>query len=129
MAYRRSTRRIGAMVAGLMAATAIVFPAATAAAEPGAGLIDTTCSFDQLKAAAQVEAPEAVSRLENKPGAEAKMREFIALPVDERRARVEQKKANIDPEKKARFEEKRNSPEGQQKAQQMQRVLDTCHNY
>lgn len=100
-----------------------------ASAQPLNGpLIETTCSYAQLEAALQVEAPQASARLAQRPDAQAKLRELVALPVDQRRQRVQQF-LDRNPDVRARIDEKRNTPEGQQKVQMLTRVADTCHDY
>jgi hemophore-related protein len=100
-----------------------------ASAEPGDGpLIETTCSYAQLEAALQVEAPEASARLAERPDAQAKLQEVVALPVDQRRVRLQQL-LDRNPDVRAKIEEKRSTPEGQEKIQMLARIADTCHNY
>lgn len=103
--------------------------AGIASAEPGAGpLIETTCSYGQLMAALQVEAPEASARLAQRPDAQAKLQEFVALPVDQRKQRV-QGFLNRNPDVRAKIDERRNTPEGQEKVQILAGIAATCHNY
>ena len=117
---------MGIAVCGVAAAVSLP-PAASA--EPGDGpLIATSCSYEQLMAALQVQAPEASARLADHPEAQAKLRELISLPVDQRRQRV-QGYLDRNPDIRAKIEEKRNTPEGQQKVQMLARVADTCHDY
>lgn len=118
--------RVVVTFGGVMAAVSF---SPVASAEPGDGpLIETTCSYAQLEAALQVEAPEASARLAERPAAQAKLQELVALPVDQRRARLQQF-FDRNPDVRAKIEEKRNTPEGQQKVQTLARVADTCHNY
>src|SRR5882724_4375479 len=99
---------------GVMSAVAIA-PAATA--DPGDGpLIETTGSYPQLMAALQVEAPDASARLAEHPEAQAKLRAFVALPIDQRRQRVQQF-LDRNPDVRAKIDEKRDTPEGQAKLQ------------
>jgi len=103
--------------------------AGAASAQPFNGpLIETTCSYAQLEAALQVEAPEASARLAERPEAQARLQELVALPVDRRKERVQQF-LDRNPDVRARIDEKRNTPEGQEKVQMLTRVGDTCHNY
>lgn len=103
--------------------------AGIASAEPGTGpLIETTCSYGQLMAALQVEAPEASARLAQRPDAQAKLQEFVALPVDQRKQRV-QGFLNRNPDVRAKIDERRNTPEGQAKVQMLAGIAATCHNY
>lgn len=115
-------------IGGLMTAV-LITPAWIASAEPGEGpLIETTCSYAQLEAALQVEAPEASARLAERPDAQAKLQGLIALPVDQRRQRLQQF-LDRNPDVRAKIDEKRGTPEGQEKIQMLARIADTCHNY
>jgi hemophore-related protein len=119
---------IGAVVTfgGLMTAVSL---SPIASAEPGDGpLIETTCSYPQLMAALQVEAPEASARLAERPEAQAKLQQFVALPVDQRKQRLQQF-LDRNPDVRAKIDEKRNTPEGQAKVQMLAGVAATCHNY
>lgn len=117
------------MFGGLIMAVSLLPSAGIASAEPGDGpLIQTTCSYAQIDAALRVEDPEAAALLDESPQAQAKLQEFVALPVDQRKQRL-QKFLDERPQWRAKIEEKRNSPEGQDKIQMLARVADTCHNY
>jgi hemophore-related protein len=106
-----------------------VWLSATASALPLDGpLIETTCSYEQLAAALQVQAPQASARLAEHPDAQAKLRALIALPVDQRKDRVNGF-LDRNPDVRARIEDKRNTPEGQQKVATLARIAGTCHDY
>lgn len=118
------------IVAGIGVFAAVSMSGAgIASAEPGAGpLIETTCSYAQLMAALQVEAPEASARLARRPDAQAKLQEFVALPVDQRKQRV-QGFLDRNPDVRAKIDERRSTAEGQGKVQMLARLAATCHNY
>lgn len=107
---------------------ALSLPAPASALPLDGPLIETTCSYAQLEAALQVEAPTAAARLAERPDAQAKLQELVALPVDARRARV-QSFLDRNPDVQNMIDEKRSTPEGQQKVQMLARIADTCHNY
>lgn len=113
-------------------ATLLVVPisaAGTASAQSLDGpLIETTCSYAQLQAALQVEAPQASARLAERPGAQAKLQELVALPVDQRKQRV-QRFLERNPDVATMIEQRRNTPEGQEKLQLAARVAETCQRY
>jgi hemophore-related protein len=112
---------------GGVLATASFSPVASA--EPGSGpLIETTCSYAQLEAALQVEAPDASARLVEHPDAQTKLQELVALPVDQRKQRL-QEFLDRNPDVRAKIDERRATPEGQQKVQMLARIAETCHNY
>jgi hemophore-related protein len=115
-----------AIVSGLLTVAPL---SPTASAEPGDGpLIETTCSYAQLMAALQVEAPQASARLAEHPDAQVKLQEFVALPVDQRKQRVQQF-LDRNPDVRAKIDEKRNTPEGQARMQKAVVLAATCHNY
>lgn len=114
-------------VLGLVGAVSLM-PAGTASAQPAGPLIETTCSYAQIEAALQVDAPEAAGRLAERPDAQAKFQQLLGLPIDQRRQRV-QSFLDRNPDVASMIQQKRNTPEGQEKLQKMQRIADTCHNY
>lgn len=118
------------LVVALTAAAAVcAAPAVVASAQPGTGpLIETTCSYAQLEAALRVQAPEASNRLQRRPAAQRKIQELLALPVEQRRERVDTFLSR-NPDVAAWIEQTRASPEGQQRRATAQRVNDTCHDY
>jgi hemophore-related protein len=91
-------------------------------------LIETTCSYSQLVAALQVEAPDLAEQLAGNPQAQTKLQAFIAMPIDKRKLRV-QHKLDENPQWRATIEDKQNTPEGQQKMQALGRIAATCHGY
>ena len=115
---------LGVLMLGSMA----LMTAAAASAQPAGPLIETTCSYAQLEAALQVEAPEASGRLAENPDAQGKVQALLGLPIDQRRQRL-QAFLDRNPDVASMIEQKRNTPEGQEKLLQMQRIADTCHNY
>ena len=123
------THSLMRFVAGVGVLTAVSLSGAIASADPGDGpLIETTCSYPQLMAALQVEAPQTSARLAAHPDAQAKLQDLLALPVDERKQRVRQF-LDRNPDVQAKIDEKRNTPEGQEKMQKAAAVAATCHNY
>jgi hemophore-related protein len=112
---------------GLAGAMSLV-TAGAASAQSAGPLIETTCSYAQIEAALQVEAPEASARLSERPDAQAKIQELLGLPVDQRRQRV-QSFMDRNPDVASMIRQKRNTPEGQEKLLKMQRIADTCHDY
>lgn len=128
MTHTRRILRAVVAVGGLATAATLLVPAATASSEPSGPLVETTYSHGQLEAAMQVETPEAAARLSQHPDAQVKVQELLALPVDQRKQRI-QAFLDRNPDVRARIEEKRATPEGQDKIAKLQRIADTCHNY
>ncbi|MBH0776904.1 hemophore-related protein [Nocardia bovistercoris] len=128
MAHIRITR--AALAVGAAAAAAALLAPGTALAQPGVGgaLIETTCTFAQVDAAMHASAPELAARLDAHPDRKAKIQEFLALPVDQRRARVQQGLAE-HPGARERIQERKDSPEGQALREKLGVVANTCHNY
>lgn len=114
-------------VLGLIGSMSLM-TAAAASAQPAGPLIETTCSYAQLEAALQVEAPEASTRLAENPDARARVQTLLGLPIDQRRQRV-QSFLDRNPDVASMIEQKRNTPDGRDKLLKMQRIADTCHNY
>ncbi|MCV7359115.1 hemophore-related protein [Mycolicibacterium fluoranthenivorans] len=115
---------VGSLAAGLALATA-----SPATAQPlGGALIETTCSYDQLHAALAHEDPDLAALLDEYPQAQTRLRAFLALPVDQRRQRL-QAQLDQNPDWQSKLNEKQGTPDGQQKTQMLQAVAATCHNY
>lgn len=119
--------RTTVVLTGLAAAGMLLIPA-TASAQPGAGLIETTCSFAQIDAAVHAQFPETAARLDANPDRKAKLQEFLDLPVDQRKQRAKEF-LDTHPDAKAELEERHDSPEAQQRIQNMRTIAETCHNY
>jgi hemophore-related protein len=119
--------RVAMTFGGLVAAATL--SAGIASAAPGDGpLIQTTCSYAQIYGALKVEAPELAAALDQNPQAQTKLQNFIALPVDQRKQRLQQR-LDENPQWRTTIEQKQNTPEGQQKIQMLARIAATCHNY
>jgi|EndMetStandDraft_3_1072993.scaffolds.fasta_scaffold03665_4 hemophore-related protein len=118
------------VAAGIGVLTAVsLCGAGIAFADPGDGpLIETTCSYAQLMAALQVEAPDASARLAEHSDAQANLQAFVALPVDQRKQRLQQF-LDRNPDVRAKIDQKRSTPEGQAKIQMLAGIAATCHNY
>ncbi|MGV0594997.1 hemophore-related protein [Mycolicibacterium porcinum] len=108
--------------------TLLALSSGVAEAKPLDPVINTTCSYDQIVAALRVEAPDLASALDDNPGAQAKLRELVALSPDQRRQRIDQK-LSANPQWRTTLEQKRATPEGREKEKMLLRVADTCHNY
>ena len=54
-------------------------------------MIETACTYSQIVAALQVEAPDLAGLLADNPQAQTKLQAFIALPIDKRKQRLQQK--------------------------------------
>ncbi|MCF6390606.1 hemophore-related protein [Mycobacterium sp. MBM] len=126
MAVFRSAARLFAGFTALAATTFGLAP--VAAAEPSGKLIETTCSYAQVDAALQAEAPQLADRLHSRPEAQAKVQELLALPVPERRERV-QGFLDRNPDVQAAVQKRKNTPQGQETVAKLNRVAETCHNY
>lgn len=114
---------------GLLVAASLLSSAGIASAEPGDGpLIQTSCSYAQIVAALRVEMPDVATQLDQRPDAQAKLQGFIALPVDQRKQRL-QERLDANPQWRAKIDEKSGTPEGQEKIQMLGRIADTCHSY
>lgn len=126
MTVRRWSTRAAA--GGLVTAAALAVAPAASALPLDGPLIETSCSYSQIEAALQAEAPQAAERLAGNPMAQSRVQELLALPVDQRRQRI-QEFLDRNPDVASMAEERRSSPQGQQVMAQMQRVAQTCPNY
>ncbi len=115
------------MTAGLFVAPFAAVGIAAAAPIDGP-LINTTCSYAQLESALRAEDPTLAQLLAERPGAQAKLRQFVGMSVDERKQRVQDVLAR-NPDWQAKFDAKRSTPEGQDKQARAFRIAATCQNY
>lgn len=76
----------------------------------------------------KVEAPQAAAELARRPQAQTQLREILALPVDQRRQRLDQA-LNRNPQWLTMIEEQQDTPEGQAKVQMLTQIANTCGNY
>ncbi|MGK2880450.1 MAG: hemophore-related protein [Mycobacterium sp.] len=112
-------------------ATALFMPSmspASADAETYAPLVETTCSYEQIVAALRVEDPSLSAMLDQYPIAQDKLREFVALSVDQRYERIDQG-LDDNPDWQARLEEKLATPAGADTQQALLDVAATCLSY
>ncbi len=99
--------------------------AATVSAQPDLGpLINTTCSYAQIVAALNAQAPDLAQKLADHPQAQAGLQQFLGLPVDQRQQRVQQALA-AHPQWQGMIDQNAGTPEGQEFTQ----LVNTCHNY
>ncbi len=85
MVSRFVTRTLAVTAVAAAVAAPLLASAGVASAQPGNGpLIHTTCSYDQLYAAIRTEAPRAATALDERPAAQQKLRDFAAMPVEQR---------------------------------------------
>lgn len=69
-----------------------------------------------------------LAELAGLPQAQLKLQAFIAMPIDQRKVRVQQK-LDENPQWRATIADKQNTPEGQQRMQMLGRIAATCHSY
>ncbi|WP_054811181.1 hemophore-related protein [Nocardia arizonensis] len=130
MAHTRSGILRAAVALGGVAAAAALLAPGTATAQPGAAgrLIETTCTFAQVDAALHAVAPDYAAKLDAHPDRKAKLQEFLSLPVDQRRARIQQR-LDEHPGARERIQQRADTPEGKAVREKLGIVADTCHNY
>ncbi|MFD3747582.1 hemophore-related protein [Nocardia sp. NPDC058633] len=89
---QRTPVRIG-LVTGFtaLAAASTIGVAAAAPAERSHPILDTTCSVEQIEAAALVHAPALAARMAQHPEHREKLAELLAKTPEQRRAAVEQR--------------------------------------
>ena len=87
-------------------------------------LIDTTCSYSQIEAALNAQAPDLAQELSSHPQAQTKLKQFLALPIDQRRQAVQQVLAS-HPQWLGMIDDKAGGAEGQE----IMQVASTCHGY
>ena len=121
--------RVGLVAVGFCIAGATLVPAVVAAAPLSAAvapLIESTCSFDQLDAAAHVVAPSWAERLDADPARKAQARALFDQPVEERRATV-QRFVDANPQAQQRWNT--DDPRLDDARLRAIAIANTCHNY
>jgi hemophore-related protein len=83
-------------------------------------LANTTCSYGQVTAALNAQAPALAKQLGRRPDMQANLQQFLALPVDQRPQRLAQQQA-ANPQLQAIL--------AAQIGPQVMQVANTCANY
>jgi hemophore-related protein len=125
MTFPRSFKN--ALYAGVLTALTSTLGVGTASADADsalAPLVHTTCSYAQITAALNAEAPDLASLLNGRPQAQTRMQQFLALPVDQRQQRLDQQLA-ANPQAEAMINARIGSAQGQEVMQ----VANTCNGY
>ena len=114
-----------AVASGLMT-TVVLSPAAgPASADPiTTALATTTCSYAQITAALNAQAPDLANQLNGRPQMQARLQQFLAMPIDQRQQVIAQQQS-ANPQM-AQAIARVLGPQGQQ---EMIQVANTCQNY
>ena len=108
------------MISGLSAAIPLL-SAAPASADPVTeALANTSCSYAQVTAALNAEAPALARQLNARPDMQANIQQFLAMPVDQRQQQLAQQQA-VNPQLQAMIYA--------QIGPQITQVANTCMNY
>ncbi|MFH5232310.1 hemophore-related protein [Antrihabitans spumae] len=128
----RMIRMLPAVLATSAAlATGALLAPGTAVADPASAagpLLQTTCSFDQIDAALHDRAPQVANNLDANPDRKDMLRQFFALPVDQRQAALDAYLA-ANPDLQAQRDQLRSGPYADQIAAKAAEIADTCHSY
>jgi hemophore-related protein len=118
-----SPLRRSVLAAGSVAVALLIVPAASASADPMMeALATTTCSYAQISAAVNAQTPDLAAQL-NRPIIQANLQQFLAMPIDQRRATLAQQAANpqVQAILAAQF--------GPNFQQEIVQVANTCNTY
>jgi hemophore-related protein len=106
---------------GSLAAAIPLSLAGTAAADPITdALANTACSYAQVTAALDAQAPALARQLSHRPDMQANLQQFLAMPVDQRQQQLAQQQA-VNPQLQAIL--------AAQIGPQVVQVANTCMNY
>ncbi|WP_236147717.1 hemophore-related protein [Mycolicibacterium sp. CH28] len=106
---------------GCLSAVIPLSLAGTAAADPVMDALATTpCSYAQVTAALNEQAPSLASQLNNRPDMQANLQQFLAMPVDQRQQALAKQQA-VNPGLQAMI--------FAQIGPQIAQVANTCMNY
>lgn len=104
---------------------AVGLGAAAASADPlTADLVNTSCSYTQIAAALNAQAPDLAALLNSRPQMQARLQKFLALPVDQRQQRIAQQQS-ANPQMQQLIA----AQIGAQGEQEITQVANTCVNY
>ena len=117
--------RGAAVASGLMTAVVLSPAAGSASADPiTTALATTTCSYAQITAALNAQAPDLANQLNGRPQMQAGLQQFLAMPIDQRQQVIAaQQSANPQ---MAQAIARALGPQGQQ---EMIQVANSCQNY
>ena len=116
-----SARLRSVLIVGGLTAAAAFAPAAPASADSMMdALINSTCSYGQVTAALNAQAPAWASQLRNRPDMQANLQQFLALPSDQRQQQIAQQQA-ANPQLQAML--------AAQLGPTIVQVANTCMNY
>lgn len=116
---------LGAGVVGV----ALTSGLGVASGQPDLGpLINTTCSYAQIVAALNAQAPDLAQALSDHPQAQTRLQTFLALSPDQRQQMVQQGLA-AHPQWQGAIAQQAGTAQGQQVAGQLLQVANTCQSY
>ena len=108
-----------------MAVTPLLPGAGSASADPITdALVGTTCSYGQISAALNAQAPDLATMLNRRPQMATKLQQFLSLPVDQRQQRIDQEQT-ANPQMAQLIA----SAIGPQGVQEIAQVANTCQDY
>ena len=120
------TRFRTVLVVGALTVTIPLLPGVGAAsADPITdALVTTSCSYGQITAALNAQAPDLATMLNHRPQMQARLQQFLSLPVDQRQQRIAQEQA-ANPQ----MQQVIASAIGPQGVQEITQIANTCQNY
>jgi hemophore-related protein len=112
-------------VAGGMVTAIFLSPAGPASADPiSEALVTTACSYPQITAALNAQAPDLAAQLNMRPQMQTNLQAFLAMPTDQRQQQIAQQQA-ANPQMQALMR----SVIGAKGEQEIIQVANTCMNY
>ncbi|WP_280336140.1 hemophore-related protein [Nocardia wallacei] len=120
-------RSAWALLAGGLVAAGLAVTPTPAWSDPGRdhhALADTTCSYQQIRAAMQQHAPEFAEHLDRSPDHRAHLEQILSKSPDQRRHDPQARDRGKD-----RFDELRKDPRFGDLPTRLQAVRDSCHQF
>ena len=108
------------MIGGLSAAISLSFAIPASADPVTEALANTSCSYAQVTAALNAQAPALAGQLNARPDMQANIQQFLAMPVAQRQQQLAQQQA-VNPQLQAMIYA--------QIGPQITQVANTCMNY
>ena len=113
------------LIAAGIVAMGTVTGAGIAGAQPNLQpFINTTCTYAQVTAALNAEAPDLAKELAEFPMASSRLQQFLAAPVDQRQQMAQQAANQL-----SQYQAMLGGGNQQQNSAELTQVANTCNNY
>jgi hemophore-related protein len=128
MVTAQVSRRLAVVGASLVGLAFAALDAPANAAPDLSPLINTTCTYSQVVAALNAQAPNLAKELAQFPAAQSRLQNFLAAPVNQRQEILQQASA-AHPQWQSELNQKVGLAQGQQYENTVMQIANTCNHY